>query len=82
MKKVKEKKIEFFVPALALEHKENGEFITKKDKIRAAILRWFLYEDFFKEKNILAGPRLFVVLEEIKFNANSLGYQVRGTISC
>jgi hypothetical protein len=73
--KRKEKKIECFIPAIALEHQSNGSGYHLREKIFAAIRR-------FEENNNFEGlitvrdPMPTIVLEKKVFNPQELGYDV------
>ena len=74
MQEIIDEKIECFVPALALEHHDNDEFLQRKERIRAAVRRLYQYGDFFADDPDNIGP--FVILDDMKFHAGALGYQV------
>ena len=74
-----QKTIKIFVPAQALEHHTNSEYATLRDKLRAAIVRYHLSDDFFGFVAI-RDPMPFVDLQAIKFESGALGYSVRALI--
>ena len=76
--KIHEEKIKCFVPALALEHHDNNEFLRHKERIRAAVRRLYQYGDFFINDPENVGP--FIIIDDIKFHAHALGYQVWGRV--
>lgn len=75
----KEEKLETFVPALALEHHMNEEYAGKKEKVRNAIRRLVSFGDYFVEE-VPPDPPPFVIVDDMKFIPDALGYHVFATI--
>lgn len=71
--------VEYFIPAMALEHPSNGEYLTREQRIKWAVLRWDQKKDFNCLLEVI-GPIPYVVLDTVKFNAEKMGYDVRAFI--
>lgn len=69
------KKIECFVPAQALEHPKNNSNFSRIDKIRAAVRRYDITDDFFEDTGESTSLS-FIVLEKVEFKPKELGYWV------
>lgn len=72
--KQKQDTIKCFIPAVALEHPDNGEFFKLKDKISAAVNR----------RLIAYGKRrseIYIFIKDIKFDRYRLGYHVEAKCS-
>ena len=76
----KEKIVELFVPALALEFHSNGENFSKADKIHAAIIRHELSGDFFNMIT-LNDSTPYVFIQKMEFKSKELGYWVVAKIN-
>lgn len=63
------KTIKCFIPAIALEHPQNGEFFTRREKIVAAVNRRLRL--YGKTKS-----DIYVFLKNVEFNPEPLGYDV------
>lgn len=72
-------KINIFIPARALEHPCNAEFASREDKIKWAIIRYYLHKDFSTPQYTRPAP--YVFLEKVYFKKDLLGYAVLGTIT-
>lgn len=73
--KQKQKTIECFVPAMALQNDANGEFFTFRDKLCAAVARYSFNGDFKAIDNDEDGlPFVFPVKTKLRYDP--LGYQV------
>lgn len=80
MEKIIDVKINCFVPALALEHSANPEGLTKKDKIRRAILRYYFNNKNFYAYYLGTHPLPFVVLEAVVLKKDPLGFAVQARV--
>ena len=72
-------KIDLFVPALALQHPTNPENCDLKCKIRLAILRFWQNDDFGSILQVV-DPALLIIIKEVVFNKEKLGYDVKGYV--
>lgn len=72
----KEKKIECFVPALALQHFSNPEEASVEERIRLAVARLYINEDFYEPCDNLP----YVFLEHSQFEKDALGYIVSAIV--
>lgn len=77
----REEKIEYFVPALALEHLSNPDSFTLHQKLKYAILRYFLTKDYYSLISV-PNPLPGVFIEHYTFNKEKLGYDVSAIIKC
>jgi len=71
------KKLNIFVPALALEHPHNSEDYDLKDKLAAAVDRLHKTGDFFEPVQITS----YIFIKNKKFHPEALGYTVEAVIS-
>ncbi len=71
-------KLNIFIPARALEHPCNSEFASRREKIKLAVIRYFLHGDFFTAHYTRPAP--YVFLEKIHFKTNPLGYAIQATV--
>lgn len=77
----REKKIEYFIPAMALEHPSNPESFTLHQKLKFAVLRYFINKDYYSLISVPSPlPDLF--LEQHTFNKEKIGYDILATIKC
>lgn len=77
----KKQKIEYFIPANALQTIHNPEHFTLHEKLRFAILRYFLHKDYYSPiliQTALPG----VLIEKKTLSRDPLGYTVLATIKC
>ena len=75
----KTKKIKCFVPALALYHSDNQENDSRTRRIRLAVARSFLFNDFFSDEPLLPYPSVHV--EGYSFIPDALGYLVQASLN-
>ncbi len=78
MKEKKEKRINVFVPALALEHVCNPENASRREKLQLAVMRYFFNKDFYNPTYYRPAP--YVFLEKIFFKSDPLGYAVSAVV--
>lgn len=71
----KEKTVECFVPAMALQHYTNGETFNLHQKLCAAVLRLF-YTGNFIDLFSIQDPIPNVFLSKIDFKPHPLGYNI------
>ena len=71
--------IKIFIPAKALEHHDNPEEATRRDKIINAILRWWQKQDFFSNFEP-TDIHPFVDLHVTQFNPDELGYHANADV--
>lgn len=77
----KQEKIEYFIPAQALEHITNPETFTLHEKLRFAILRYFLHQDYYSPiltQSALPG----VLIQQKTLSYDPLGYKVSAIVRC
>lgn len=73
----KQKKLNIFIPAQALEHLQNGEDFNLREKLAAAVDRLVKTGDFFEP----VAEKSYVFIENKKFHPESMGYTVEAKIS-
>lgn len=77
----KQEEMQIFVPAQALEHPGNQEEYTLKEKIKWALIRYYLNDDFMGL--ISVSDRLpSVSIEKMQFDPVHVGYYVISAIRC
>lgn len=75
-----EVEIALFVPARALEHHNNPEFSTLRDKIIFALQRWYQKQDFSADIEVGYGPLPFISLRQWEFKNDPLGYDIKASV--
>lgn len=71
----KEKKVKYFIPAMALEHPANPEIFSLHQKLKFAIIRYFINGDYLSLVSV-PDPLPGVLLEQQTFNKKMLGYDI------
>lgn len=75
----KEIPIKYFIPAQALEHPHNSEFFILSEKIKWAVIRYYLFNDFFS-LSLIEDPPPALSIHGFTLNKTDLGYDVWGYI--
>lgn len=76
---MEEKKLEYFIPARALEHPDNPDDFNLDQKLRMAVLRFFLTKDYLGTISV-PDRSVWVFLQERQFNPEKMGYHARAVI--
>ncbi len=76
----KEKKLNIFIPAQALEHVCNAENANLREKIRWALIRYYFNKDFFNPAYTRPAPSVYVEKQLLK--TDPLGYAVEAVLKC
>lgn len=74
----KPENINVFVPALALQHFCNPADATRNERIKLAVMRFYLNKDFYNPAYQRPAP--YVFLEKIYLKTDPLGYAVQAVI--
>lgn len=77
----KEEEMQIFIPAKALEHPSNPEEYELKDKIKWALIRYYINDDFFGFIEVRDKIPIIIV-EKTQFNPIELGYFVIASVRC